>query len=314
MLTDRLRTSAILITIIAVLLYLDVRWSKPGAEGLWLLPLLLACALGTAAEMASLWSHSGRLISRRAALSATAIVTVSACLPLLWPLFGLVYPPNCPVGRSGWLVIGGVAAVFKVLIGEMARYGTGPAGTVERCASAVFVALYVGLPLGLCVAMRSMGSHNWGLAALLTTIAVTKSADAGAYFTGKSLGKHKLIPRLSPGKTREGAVGGVVTATIVAFACLQWLFPAISGLSAGPVAVPAIAGLDQPLWGAMLLGPLLALTGMVGDLAESLIKRDCGAKDSGNWLPGLGGVWDVTDSLLATVMPAYLVFAAGVAG
>ncbi len=157
-----------------------------------------------------------------------------------------------------------------------------------------------------------MGVGNWGLAALLTTIAVTKSTDAGAYFSGKTLGKHKLIPRLSPGKTREGAVGGILTATIVAFGCLQWLFPAVAGAAAGPVATPSIPGIDQPLWGALVLGPLLALTGMVGDLAESLIKRDSGAKDSGNWLPGLGGVWDVTDSLIAAVMPAFLCFAAGV--
>ncbi len=93
--------------------------------------------------------------------------------------------------------------------------------------------LYVGLPMALLIALRSMGGGNWGLAALITTIAVTKSTDAGAYFSGKALGKHKLIPRLSPGKTREGAVGGILTATIVAFVCLQWLFPAIAGAAAG---------------------------------------------------------------------------------
>ena len=77
--------------------------------------------------------------------------------------------------------------------------------------------------------LRSLGDGNWGLAAVLTMIAVTKSTDAGAYFSGKTFGKHKLIPRLSPGKTREGAVGGIVIATIVAFVCLKWLFPAIAG-------------------------------------------------------------------------------------
>jgi phosphatidate cytidylyltransferase len=61
------------------------------------------------------------------------------------------------------------------------------------------------------------------------------------------------------------------------------------------------------------LGPVLAITGMIGDLAESLVKRDSNAKDSGNLLPGLGGVWDVTDSLIAAVMPAFLCFVAGVA-
>lgn len=312
MLKDRLKTSAILIAIILGLLYLDGNYSKAGAEGLWLLPLLLFFALGTAWDMSSLLAGSGRMISRRATLTATAIVTLSACVPLLWPLVGSTYPPDCPVGRLGWIVIGSVTAVFSVLIGEMAQYKKESTGTIERTCGAIFVSLYVGLPMALLVSLRSMGSGNWGLAALLTTIAVTKSTDAGAYFSGKAFGKHKLIPRLSPGKTREGAVGGILTATIVAFVCLQWLFPAINSGGIGPTATPSISALGHPFWGAILLGPLLALSGMIGDLAESLVKRDADAKDSGNWLPGLGGVWDVTDSLIAAIMPAFLCFAAGV--
>jgi phosphatidate cytidylyltransferase len=311
-LKDRLKTSAILIAVILGLLYLDGNYSRAGAEGVWLLPLLLFFALGTAWDMSSLLAGSGRMISRRATLTATAIVTLSACVPLLWPLVGSIYPPNCPVGRLGWIVIGSVTAVFSVLIGEMAQYKKESTGTIERTCAAVFVSLYVGLPMALLVSLRSMGSGNWGLAALLTTIAVTKSTDAGAYFSGKAFGKHKLIPRLSPGKTREGAVGGILTATIVAFVCLQWLFPLINSGGIGPTAAPSIPGLGHPVWGAIVLGPLLALSGMVGDLAESLVKRDTGAKDSGNWLPGLGGVWDVTDSLIAAIMPAFLCFAAGV--
>ena len=319
MLKDRLRTSAILIAITVGLVYLDANHSA-GAEGAWLLPLLLFFALGTARDMSSLLLHGGRLISTRATMVATSLVTLSACVPLLWPLFGSTYPANCPVGQLGWIVIGSIAAIFVILINEMSQYGkpgtesAGNSETIERTCSAVFVSLYVGLPMALFVSLRSLGSGNWGLAALLTTIIVTKSTDAGAYFSGKALGKHKLIPRLSPGKTREGAVGGIITATIVAFVCLRWLFPAISGTGSSPLASPSIAVLAHPLWGALVLGPLLAIAGMVGDLAESLVKRDAGAKDSGNWLPGLGGVWDVTDSLIAAIMPAFLCFVAGVGG
>ncbi|EMI43841.1 phosphatidate cytidylyltransferase [Rhodopirellula sp. SWK7] len=147
--------------------------------------------------------------------------------------------------------------------------------------------------------MSATGASNWGLAALLSMIAITKSTDAGAYFTGKSIGRRKLIPRLSPGKTWEGSIGGVVVATLVAAACIAFLFPAISGPDSAP-----------PLGLALVLGPLLAICGMVGDLAESLVKRACGAKDSGNLLPGLGGVWDVTDSLIFASLPAFLCFAA----
>ncbi len=196
MLKDRLRTSAILIAITLGLVYLDANMSKPGAEGLWLLPLLLFFALGTAWDMASLLAGSGRAINKFAAVVATAIVSLSACTPLLWPLVDSVYPPTCPVGKLGWIAIGSVLAIFVILIGEMARYGKGSAdqesvrgGTIERTCGAVFVSLYVGLPMALMIALRSMGGGNWGLAALMTMIAVTKSTDAGAYFSGKALGE-----------------------------------------------------------------------------------------------------------------------------
>lgn len=314
MLIDRVKTSAVLIAIILGLLYLDSNYPIAGTGGLWLLPLLLFFSLGTARDLATLLSGSGRLISKPITLVATGIVTLSACIPMLWPIVGQDYPANCPVGRLGWMVIGSLTAVFVILLSEMKDYGIGPKGTIERTCHAVFVSVYAGLPMGLMVALRSMGSGNWGLAALLTMILVTKSTDAGAYFTGKAIGKHKLIPRLSPGKTKEGSLGGILTATVVAYLCLRWLFPALTTGAQAPAETPSIAFLVNPIWGALVLGPLLALAGMIGDLAESLVKRDCDAKDSGNWLPGLGGVWDVTDSLIAAVAPAFLCFAAGVGG
>jgi phosphatidate cytidylyltransferase len=313
MLKDRLRTSAFLITAVAVLLYLDGHYSIVGAEGLWLLPLLMFFSLGTAWDITTMVLGSGRACGRNTALIATAIVTLSSTIPMLWAVAGSIYPADCPVGELGWIVVGGIASVFVVLMLEMKRYDAEQKGTLERTFSSVFVSAYAGLPFALMVALRSLGDGNWGLAALLTMIAVTKSADAGAYFAGKSFGKHKLIPRLSPGKTWQGLVGGIVIATIVAFACLQWLFPAISGGAVGPVLTPAIPGLASPWLGAIVLGPLLAIAGLIGDLAESMVKRDSQAKDSGTLLPGLGGVWDVTDSLIAAVLPAFLCFAAGVA-
>ncbi len=314
MLKDRLRTSAILISIIALLLYLDANYSVPGGEGLWLLPLLLFFVLGTAHDISALLVGSGRAVSRRPALLAALVASISAAIPLAWPLTGNAYPVNCPVGRLGWIVIGGITAIFVVVISEMRSYGRVPAekNAIERIGAGCFIALYVGLPIAMLVALRSLGDGNWGLAALLTMIAVTKSADAGAYFAGKTMGKNKLIPRLSPGKTWEGLVGGTLTATIVAYFSLRLLFPWISGISSPPAGTASLAFLREPLWGAMLLGPILTVSGLVGDLAESLVKRDAGAKDSGNLLPGLGGVWDVTDSLIAAAMPAFLCFAAGV--
>lgn len=235
------------------------------------------------------------------------------------------YPKDCPIGQLGWVITMAIASLFALLIREMRTYGAvvpeqldastakadavvlPASSSIDRTMRAAFVSLYVGLPMSLLFAIRGLGSDvstSWGLAALLTMIATTKSADAGAYFAGKALGRHKLIPRLSPGKTWEGAVGGVVMSTLVAMACLRWLFPALVSDAIPLSSLPSIS------W-AFILGPALAITGIVGDLAESMFKRDCGAKDSGNWLPGLGGVWDVTDSLIAAILPAFLCLAAG---
>ena len=343
MLIDRLKTSAILISAGLALVYMDHQYAFAGAEGFWLLPLLLFAAFGTARDLADLLSASGRGFNDNATIAATIFVTLSACVPMLWVFSSSEYPVDCPVGRIGWIVIAAVAAMFWIFMWEMRTYAlaqpkspkqsagdsadaptiaseneTIKSRTIERTCVGVFVSLYVGLPMALLVALRAMNAPthgaSWGLAALLTTIIVTKSTDAGAYFTGKAFGRHKLVPRLSPGKTIEGAIGGITTATIVAFLCLKWLFPWFAGPTPDDAPPPSIALLASPFWGAIALGPILAVSGMIGDLAESLVKRDSGAKDSGNLLPGLGGVWDVTDSLIAAVMPAFLCFAAGVGG
>ncbi|MEC8473238.1 MAG: phosphatidate cytidylyltransferase [Planctomycetota bacterium] len=336
MLKDRLRTSAILIAIVSSLVYLDGNYSLAGAEGLWLLPLLLFFAVGTSHDAVTMLRKSGRSVDRFATLVGTTLITATGYIPHLWPLTGDAYPTDCPVGRLGWIVIGSLLATFLIIATEMRRYGiesnattdqddgvihdagdfhpSRRQGALECICNGSFIAIYIGVPLAMLVALRSLGSGNWGLAALLTTIAVTKSTDAGAYFTGKAIGKHKLIPRLSPGKTWEGSVGGTITAIAVAYSCLTWLFPAVAGEASPPLETPSIAALSSPWVGAVVLGSLLAVTGMLGDLAESLVKRVCDAKDSGNLLPGLGGVWDVTDSLIMAALPAFLCFSAGIAG
>jgi len=125
-------------------------------------------------------------------------------------------------------------------------------------------------------------------------LAIVKFADAGAYFAGKSFGRHKLIPAISPGKTVEGLIGGMLMSIIVAYTFLRLILPGL-GVPSGAT-----------WWGPALLGCLLTLVGLVGDLLESMIKRTVGTKDSGALLPGLGGVWDVTDSLLPSAIVGYL--------
>jgi len=304
LLRDRLLSAALLISATLLLIWLDYQYPLLQTRGLWLVPLLFGFAFGTTLDVTRLLIASGRAIDRRVVVSTTLMVAYSAYVPVVWTIGGHEYPADCPIGRKGWLVIAAVAAMFIILGREMLRYDSSKRGVaLERTLGGVFVSCYVGIPMAALVLIRDLGDSGWGLAALITMIAVTKSADAGAYFSGKAFGKHKLIPHLSPGKTWEGAVGGVATAIGVSYLCFFKLIPAM--------AESAIAG---PIWGPVVFGTTCALTGMVGDLAESLVKRETGVKDSGRTLPGLGGVWDVTDSLISAVVPAWVALAAGIAG
>ncbi len=112
-------------------------------------------------------------------------------------------------------------------------------------------------------------------------ILVTKIGDVGAYFIGRSLGRHKLIPRISPNKTVEGTIGGLLCSLIMS------------------VAMHMVVGMT--LMQGVFVGLFMGVLGQVGDLAESLLKRDCDVKDAGKHVPGFGGMLDVIDSLLFNV-------------
>ena len=114
------------------------------------------------------------------------------------------------------------------------------------------------------------------------------ASDTGAYAVGSLLGRHKLAPHISPGKTWEGLAGGVAVTTVVAVLSAVYL-------------------LDAPWWVGILLGILVSLAATVGDLVESLLKRDAGLKDMSNFLPGHGGVMDRLDSMLVAFPMGWLV-------
>ncbi|MBT3193352.1 MAG: phosphatidate cytidylyltransferase [Verrucomicrobia bacterium] len=126
-------------------------------------------------------------------------------------------------------------------------------------------------------------------------VAVVKMSDVGAFFTGRKLGKHKLFPRLSPKKTIEGLAGGVVSSILVSLGFF-WLTDG------------ALGKVQFAFHDALILGMILPVVGVLGDLFESLLKRAAGIKDSGTIIPGMGGVLDVLDSLLfgAPVLYAYV--------
>jgi phosphatidate cytidylyltransferase len=128
---------------------------------------------------------------------------------------------------------------------------------------------------------------------LLYFILLTKFSDMGAYVVGSLIGRHKMVPRISPGKTWEGFVGAIVISTGASVVFVHFLGSHMFGMN---------------LTHAIVLGVVLSITAVLGDLIESLFKRECGVKDSGNVLPGIGGILDLLDSLLfnAPIMYLYL--------
>lgn len=164
-------------------------------------------------------------------------------------------------------------------------------GATAAAGATMLAFVYLGLMFGFLLALRREHSA-WVVGAVLL---ITKSCDIGAYFTGKAIGRHKLIPWLSPGKTWEGLMGGMALAALVAMGALA-LHRTYLGTS-GPGAMS---------WGyAALIGAVLAVVGQAGDLLESVLKRDAGLKDSGQTLPGYGGVLDVLDSILLAAPAAF---------
>ncbi|MEX2141342.1 MAG: CDP-archaeol synthase [Pirellulales bacterium] len=303
MLRWRLLLGAVFIAALAGLCWLDARQALGAAPGLWLFPLAILLALAASGEM--LWMLANRQIQPHAAalyVGSLAIVASNG-VPLYWP----DYPPNCPLGRLGWPLCTFGVAVLAAFVVEMARYRA-PGKSVVQLAATVLSFAYVGLLLSFLIQLRAIDvaegqqTGQWGLVALVSLVAVVKVADIGAYTVGRLVGRHKMTPLLSPGKTWEGAVGAIVFAAIAA-----WLVRALWVKQDSTLAVAA----NAPLIAWLSYGVLIGMVGLLGDLAESLVKRDLGRKDSSAWMPGFGGVLDLLDSILFAAPVAYLCWAGG---
>jgi phosphatidate cytidylyltransferase len=162
---------------------------------------------------------------------------------------------------------------------------------IAAISTTLFGLMYVPWLLNFIQKINFFTPHVEGHYYLLYFVLVTKFSDCGAYAVGSLFGRHKMIPRISPGKTWEGFAGaiGVSTAASVVFAQL---------------AGRHLAGMT--LWHSVILGVILSLAAVVGDLIESLFKREAGLKDSGRLFPGIGGILDLLDSLLFNAPLMYL--------
>ena len=234
--------------------------------GTVVLPVVAALAALGGRELARILRDKGIVASRSLTATVAAVgVTIVALMP------------SGVDGLTGLAVVGSAAGL--VLVSSLLIYVRRKKveGMTSAAGGALLSFIYLGMLLGFLVAIRRDHS-GWVLLWILLTI---KSCDIGAYFTGVSIGRHKLIPWLSPGKTWEGLIGGVVTA--------------------GAVGAGGLVLLEQqPVWPGLAvgfgLGMVLGLVGQLGDLLASLLKRDAGLKDTGASLPGFGGVIDVIDS------------------
>ncbi|HEV2969755.1 MAG TPA: CDP-archaeol synthase [Pirellulales bacterium] len=291
MLRWRLLLGMALIAILIGLCWLDVH-QLPGPPGGWLFPVALLLSLGASDELLRLVGHPDEKPVAWIILIGNLAIVASSGISAFWtdaPYIG------SPLERLGWPMAVFIVAVFAAFVGEMARYER-QGRVIVRIGLATLCFVYVGLLLSFVVQLRQLGDHRAGMVALVSLIAVVKMGDTGAYTVGRLFGRHKMAPVLSPGKTWEGAVGAVLFAVLAAWIVFRLL----------PVdRSPATSVLG---WGWLIYGIIVGVVGMIGDLAESLIKRDAGCKDSSPWMPGFGGILDVLDSILFAAPVAWILW------
>jgi len=188
---------------------------------------------------------------------------------------------------QGPLMIGGI---LLLLTWELFRKKP---HAMENIATSFFAAVFIALAIAYFIKLQQLGyndkgGHLGGYAVLTVFIGVW-TCDSMAYFVGSAFGKHKIFPRVSPNKSWEGSIAGVVGSFVVLLLIVKagWL-----------------PGLDY--FDALILGLITGVAGQIGDFAESLVKRDVGVKDSSNLLPGHGGAWDRLDSILFAAPLSYL--------
>lgn len=257
--------------VVILLLFLDPAPAYP-----CLLALFLVLGPLTLAELYRLMPSTPRQPLPLAILAVATMHLANWCPHSLSALFGTVVAVL--LGAFSW----------EILTPRV------PQGAIIRVALTTWMALYLGLLPSFLVQLRWKGAQpeqwfNWHGAFLVSlAVFIPKAGDVGAYYVGKTLGRHKMTPMLSPKKTWEGFVGGLLASVGVA------------------LIVQAVHPLFSAMWLAAAFGLTVSLAGVFGDLAESLIKRDAGQKDASATVPGFGGLLDVIDSVLFAAPVAYL--------
>lgn len=246
---------------------------------------MLLVGFGTS-EIAVALRHAGVRVPKVGS-AVVGVLAVPVAYASMLPTTGTVDRPWVP---GGWLaaIAGAVVAALAWRAVQQIRHPIGRPQLAKDLLHTAFVQLYVtGLGSAAVVLAAQTGGQWWTLAFL----AVVVATDTFAYFSGLAFGRHAMVPRISPKKTWEGFAGAAVAAVVL-----------------GAILAPAL--LHEPVWFGAVFGAVILLAGTVGDLGESMIKRDLGIKDMSSWLPGHGGFLDRIDSVLPAASAALLLFLA----
>lgn len=294
-LRNRLTFGPLMLAGLLVLLWVDhaaegwtLQWMRSqgqahGIGGIGLLVLLVLVLPVATYELATLFAAEKLVPYRFIAIAGSFMLTVHAFLTQFeW---------FARIAASALAFI----IVFVMLLAALRRaWGKQTHEAIAHMAGTVLATMYLGGLGWFLLALRVKhsdrpGGFHGSTMAILMILLVVKFTDIGAFFGGRALGRHKLIPWLSPGKTWEGLICGMLAAGVVGAICAWW-----------------ILGLTWPK--ALIFGIVIGGIGQLGDLLESLMKRDAEVKDSGTLIPGFGGVLDVIDSPLLAAPFAYLLF------
>jgi phosphatidate cytidylyltransferase len=295
MLATRVLSGVSLIAVVIGTLLLD-EWFAPWFPFWFLLCMLAMGAAGV--ELFDLLNRTSVRPSLNAVLGGVLALTVSNWLPHLSEYLAAdektrfaVYEPSSEIAVLAWPLLSFVGIFMVTFIVQSVQF-VKPGRSMATIAGTVFALAYLGLLGSFVIQLRWLDGPAHGIVALAYLIATAKGADTGAYTVGRLAGRHKLWPTLSPNKTVEGAIGGMVAAVLASLA--------LAGATRQLLEVPPLS-----FTAAAGYGIVVGIAAQLGDLMESLIKRDCERKDASSAVPGFGGVLDVLDSLLFAGPVAY---------
>jgi phosphatidate cytidylyltransferase len=232
------------------------------------------------------WSAFMGLSTKRARLGYTGLVAVLlSALHLHWPIESLWLPSGALTADANYIFTLSFAwwIVATILVVKYPRMSSAwSEGIVLRAVAGLLTLVPLWLALNTLRSAHFADQHLYGSTLIMVVLGIVWSADIGAYFTGKNFGKRKLMPRVSPNKTIEGLLGGLATSVVFVMVFCY------------------CAEVPQSNWLVYaILTVFIALFSAIGDLLESMFKRQVGLKDSGSCLPGHGGILDRIDSLTA---------------